>query len=147
MVVRSRCDGMRVTLLSKALVVGAYQRKAELLAEHPGLHLTVLVPTHWGRQQLERAHTCGYALSPIPICLSGHFHTHFYPSLTAALRRSQPDVLHVDEEPVQPRHLACRAASRAPATEAQNRMLLLAEPQPTLSTAVQLDGAGRAAPN
>lgn len=90
---------MRVTLLSKALVVGAYQRKAELLAEHPGLHLTVLVPTHWGRQQLERAHTCGYALSPIPICLSGHFHTHFYPSLTAALRRSQPDVLHVDEEP------------------------------------------------
>jgi glycosyltransferase involved in cell wall biosynthesis len=90
---------MRVTLLSKALVVGAYQRKCELIAAHPDVDLTVLVPPAWDSQALERAHTTGYDLRVIPIRFSGNFHLHHYPTLAAELKRAQPDVFHVDEEP------------------------------------------------
>lgn len=90
---------MRVTLLSKALVVGAYQRKCELIAAHPEVELTVLVPPAWGAQRLERAYARGYDLREIPIRANGNFHLHYYPTLAAELARSRPDVLHIDEEP------------------------------------------------
>lgn len=90
-------------MLSKALVVGAYQKKAEELARLPDLRLTVLVPAFWQeagcRQHLERVYVSNYELRVIPIALNGHFHIHFYPGLTALLRRLHPDIVHVDEEP------------------------------------------------
>jgi glycosyltransferase involved in cell wall biosynthesis len=90
---------MRVTLLSKALVVGAYQRKCELIAAHNDIELTVLAPPAWGAQKLERAHVQGYDLREIPIRLNGNFHLHHYPTLAHELKRSRPDVFHIDEEP------------------------------------------------
>ncbi len=90
---------MRVTLISKALVIGAYQRKCECIAEQPGVTLTALVPPAWGKQRLEHAHTRGYALQTIAIRFNGNFHLHYYPTLPQALARSKPDVVHVDEEP------------------------------------------------
>lgn len=90
---------MRVALLSKALVVGAYQRKCELIAAHSDIALTVLVPPAWCNQPLERTHANGYALQVIPIRFNGNFHLHYYPTLRQALARSQPDVVHIDEEP------------------------------------------------
>lgn len=93
---------MRVVMLSKACIVGAYQRKLEEIAAL-GVELTVLVPPSWresGRETvLERAHTSGYALEVLPIALNGHFHLHFYPGLGRALRRLRPDICHIDEEP------------------------------------------------
>jgi glycosyltransferase involved in cell wall biosynthesis len=90
---------MRVTLLSKALVVGAYQRKCELLAAHPDIELTVLVPPAWGNQPLERAHMDGYDLRVLPIRFNGNFHLHHYPTLRHELACAKPDIFHVDEEP------------------------------------------------
>jgi glycosyltransferase involved in cell wall biosynthesis len=90
---------LRVSLLSKALVVGTYQRKCELIAAHDDVDLTVLLPPTWAGQRLEQAHTCGYALRVIPIRLDGHFHLHHYPTLAQELRRAAPQILHVDEEP------------------------------------------------
>ncbi|MCL6510841.1 MAG: glycosyltransferase family 4 protein [Anaerolineae bacterium] len=90
---------MRVTLLSKALVVGAYQRKCELIAAHPDVALIALVPPAWSNQRLEHAHTKGYELRDIPLRFGGHFHLHHYPTLAQELKRTQPNVLHVDEEP------------------------------------------------
>lgn len=90
---------MRVTLLSKALVVGAYQRKCEWIAAHDDIELTVLVPPAWANQPLERVHTQGYDLREIPIRLNGNFHLHHYPTLAKELKRSRPDVFHIDEEP------------------------------------------------
>lgn len=53
---------MRVLMVSKALVIGAYQRKAEEIARR-GVELMVLVPPSWrdrrGCQELERVHTAG----------------------------------------------------------------------------------------
>jgi glycosyltransferase involved in cell wall biosynthesis len=104
---------MRVTLISKALVVGAYQRKCELIAAHPDIALTVLVPPTWGNQPLERAHTNGYALRVIPIRFNGNFHLHYYPTLPEVLAQTQPDVVHIDEEPYNlATWLAVRAARR-----------------------------------
>ncbi len=93
---------MRVAMLSKALVVGAYQKKAEELARLPGVELTVIVPPFWKEGRiinLERNHVSGYDLAVTPMALNGHFHLHFYPALGALLDRIRPDVFHVDEEP------------------------------------------------
>lgn len=90
-------------MLSKACIVGAYQRKLEEMAALPGVDLTVLVPPSWkegGRETvLERAHTAGYRLEVLPLAFNGHFHLHFYPTLGRRLRQLAPEVCHIDEEP------------------------------------------------
>lgn len=93
---------MRVLMVSKALVVGAYQRKAEEIARL-GIDLTVLIPPKWhdrrGQQHAERQHTEGYQLQIVPVRFNGSFHWHYYPTLSHVLDAVQPDILHMDEEP------------------------------------------------
>ena len=93
---------MRVILLSKACVVGAYQRKLEEIAAL-GVELTAAVPPEWrderGVLRLERAHLQGYELAVEPIALNGNFHLHFYPRLGRLMARVRPDIVHIDEEP------------------------------------------------
>lgn len=93
---------MKVVILSKALVAGAYQRKLEEIARL-GVELTALVPPAWreprvGMLRLERRYTEGYRLESLPIALNGRHHLHFYPTLGRVLRRLRPQVLHIDEE-------------------------------------------------
>ena len=94
---------MKILMVSKASVVGAYQRKLEKIAAHSDVELTVAVPAAWrderGRLPLERAHTRGYQLVVEPIALNGSFHLHFYPRLARRIRTLQPDIVHLDEEP------------------------------------------------
>jgi len=94
---------MKILILSKACVVGAYQKKLEEIARHDDVELTVVVPPKWqderGALQLERVHTTGYDLRIEPIALNGHFHLHYYPTLRRVMREVQPDVVHIDEEP------------------------------------------------
>jgi glycosyltransferase involved in cell wall biosynthesis len=94
---------MRVVMVSKALVVGAYRRKLEELARLPGIELSAIVPPGWRSRYdsapLERDHTTGYQLLVEPIVFNGRHHLHFYPTLARLLRRLRPEVLHMDEEP------------------------------------------------
>ena len=94
---------MRVLMISKACVVGAYQRKLEEIGRHATVDLTVLVPPTWreGNQRipLERQHTQDYRLIVTPMVLNGRFHLHFYPELGRHIRRIRPDIIHMDEEP------------------------------------------------
>jgi len=94
---------MRVLTISKACVVGAYQRKIEELARLEGIEIALIVPPYWlekGRKiALERLHTSGYELLVLPIALNGHFHLHFYPGLRKEIERFKPDIMHIDEEP------------------------------------------------
>lgn len=97
-------DGpMRVLMISKACVVGIYQRKLELMAAQPGIDLTLVVPPVWrdpsGELPLERAYTSGYAMRVEPMRFNGNYHLHYTPSLPRLLRTLQPDVVHIDEEP------------------------------------------------
>ena len=93
----------RVLMLSKALVVGAYQRKAELIAAEPDIELTVAVPPLWRDgdlvRRLERVHLEGYRLIETPIARPGDFHLHFYPRFGGVLDAVRPDLVHIDEEP------------------------------------------------
>ncbi|NBD34527.1 MAG: glycosyltransferase, partial [Chloroflexi bacterium] len=95
---------MRVLMLSKACIVGAYQRKLEEMAVlAPEMSLTVVVPPFWqderGKLPLEKAHTEGYDLRVIPMLFNGSFHLHLYPTLGRVMREVQPDIVHIDEEP------------------------------------------------
>jgi len=94
---------MRVLMISKACVVGTYQRKLEEIARFPDVDLMVVVPASWREQtrlvQLERAHTDGYDLVVEPVAFNGSFHFHFYPHLGRRMRAFRPDVVHIDEEP------------------------------------------------
>jgi glycosyltransferase involved in cell wall biosynthesis len=94
---------MRVLMVSKACLVGAYQRKLEEIARFPDIDLMVAVPPSWRGESrvlyLERAHTEGYELVVEPIRFSGSFHLHVYPHLGHRMRSFAPDVVHMDEEP------------------------------------------------
>lgn len=93
---------MRVLMLSKACIVGIYQRKLEYIAQQ-GVDLLVLVPPSWqderGEQLLERVYTEGYRLQDTPIVFNGNFHLHFYPQLMDYIAEFEPDIIHIDEEP------------------------------------------------
>lgn len=94
---------MKILMLSKALVVGTYQRKAEELAALPDVDLTVAVPPVWqepgvGPLPLERRYMAGYRMAVLPMWLNGHFHLHFYPGLRRLVELIQPDIFHIDEE-------------------------------------------------
>ncbi|NWF69356.1 MAG: glycosyltransferase family 4 protein [Chloroflexi bacterium] len=93
---------MRVLMLSKACIVGIYQRKLEEIARR-GVELLALVPSSWrderGETPLERVYTDGYALQVLPIYRNGDFHLHFYGQLGAFMRGFRPDIVHIDEEP------------------------------------------------
>lgn len=94
---------MRVLLISKACLVGAYQRKLEEIAAHPDVELTVAVPPEWrderGVLTLERSYTHGYNLVVTPIAFNGNFHLHFYPQLSKLFQSVKPHIAHIDEEP------------------------------------------------
>ena len=109
---------MRVLMVSKACIVGIYQRKLEEIAGHENVQLQVVVPPYWrderGVTRLERMHVRGYELAVEPMALNGSFHTHFYPFLGRRIRDFQPDIVHIDEEPYNlATFLALRQARRA----------------------------------
>lgn len=94
---------MKVLMVSKALVVGAYQRKIEEIARCPGIEVVLVVPPSWRdpsyERPLERAHTDGYRLVVSPVAFNGHFHLFFFPRLGRLLDEHRPDIVHIDEEP------------------------------------------------
>jgi glycosyltransferase involved in cell wall biosynthesis len=98
-----RDSNLRVLMISKACIVGAYQKKLEELARFPDVELTVVVPPYWrderGVTRLEREHTQGYELVVERMALNGYFHLHFYPGLAKHFRGIKPHIVHIDEEP------------------------------------------------
>ncbi len=95
---------LRVLMISKACIVGTYQRKLEEMASlAPDMQLTVAVPPYWkekrGLAKLEKAYLAGYQLEVLPMALNGQFHLHFYPTLGRRINELKPDIVHIDEEP------------------------------------------------
>ncbi|MBN1993425.1 MAG: glycosyltransferase family 4 protein [Anaerolineae bacterium] len=94
---------MKILMLSKACIVGAYQKKLEEMAALDDVDLTVVVPPSWddprGGVRLEKVHTQGYEMIVSPMVFNGNYHFHFYPKLRQIVRRIRPDVFHIDEEP------------------------------------------------
>jgi glycosyltransferase involved in cell wall biosynthesis len=88
---------MRVLMISKALMVGAYHRKLEELAGL-GIDLHVVIPDRWGTQSPEVTEGKGYVLRRVVAVFSGKNHFHFYPGLGKIVRLTKPDLVHIDEE-------------------------------------------------
>jgi glycosyltransferase involved in cell wall biosynthesis len=90
-------------MVSKACLVGIYQRKLEEMAAQDEVELTVAVPAEWrdpaSNVTLERVYTSGYELLVEPMAFNGNFHLHFYPRLGRLIRAIRPDIVHMDEEP------------------------------------------------
>ena len=90
-------------MISKALVVGAYQQKLAEIARHPDVELTAVVPPSWREgafeRRLERGESDGFNLVVSPIAANGNFHLFFFPRLGAILDDIRPDLVHIDEEP------------------------------------------------
>ena len=109
-------------MVSKACIVGAYQKKLEELARFPGVELTVVVPPYWrderGVMRLEREHTQRYELVVERMALNGHFHLHFYPGLAKHFRRIKPHIVHIDEEPYNVATLQAMRLAKAHAAKA-----------------------------
>jgi len=94
---------MKILMLSKACIVGAYQKKLEEMAALDGVDLTVVVPPAWydahNPTRLEKIHTQGYRMIVTNMAFNGNYHLHFYPKLGKLVRQIRPDVFHIDEEP------------------------------------------------
>jgi glycosyltransferase involved in cell wall biosynthesis len=94
---------MKVLMLSKACIVGTYQKKLEEMAAIDQIELTVVVPPSWddprGPTRLEKVHTTGYEMIVTSIAFNGNYHLHFYPKLRRIVRDIRPDIFHIDEEP------------------------------------------------
>lgn len=90
-------------MISKACVVGAYQRKLEELAAQESMELLVVVPPYWQEEvrqiTLEPLHTRGYRLEVEPIRFNGKFHFFYFPGLGRRIQDFHPDLVHIDEEP------------------------------------------------
>ncbi|GAB4529340.1 MAG: glycosyltransferase family 4 protein [Anaerolineae bacterium] len=93
---------LRVLMISKACIVGIYQRKLEYIARED-INLNVIVPPYWrdsrGVMPLERVYTQGYRLESLPVRLNGNYHLHYYVGLRRRIRGFRPDIIHIDEEP------------------------------------------------
>jgi glycosyltransferase involved in cell wall biosynthesis len=96
-------------MVSKALVVGAAQSKLEAIAAHPDVELTAVIPATWDGKPYEPGYTRGYRTIVQPIRFDGNFHLFYLPTLGRVLRTIRPDVVHIDEEPI---NLATALATR-----------------------------------
>ncbi|AUW95069.1 hypothetical protein BXT84_14830 [Sulfobacillus thermotolerans] len=92
---------MRVLMISKACVSASYRTKLEYLNQLDNqVEVGLVVPPAWGSLTFEpRPQDHSYPLFIAPIRLNGRNHFHYYPELLSIIRRFQPDLLHIDEEP------------------------------------------------
>lgn len=93
---------MRVLMVSKALVVASYRSKLTELGRL-GAEVIAVAPPAWieeGRAiPFEAGNTDAFEIIQAPMAWNGHYHLHYYPSLSRIVKQTQPDILHVDEEP------------------------------------------------
>ena len=88
---------MKILMISKGLVVGAYHGKLRELSKL-GVELTVVVPPRWGRQELEKVEPDEYELLVRGCRFSGSHHFHYYPAISSVVGRDAWDLIHIDEE-------------------------------------------------
>lgn len=94
---------MKVMVVWKGLVVGAYQQKLQELARQKDVEVVGVAPPSWDEPgspvQFEGLYLDGYQMVVSRIAFNGHFHVFFFPDLGRLLDEHKPDLLHVEEEP------------------------------------------------
>ena len=94
---------MKVMVVWKGLVVGAYQRKLQELARQRDIEIVGVTPASWKEPgspiEFESLYLDGYQMVISPMAFNGHFHFFFFPGLGRLLDEHRPDLLHIEEEP------------------------------------------------
>jgi len=88
-------ESMKVLMVAKSYVVGAYHGKLREIARL-GVNLTIVVPPRWGSQQLEIREAEEYRMRVLPCVLSGWNHFYFYRSRVGPI---DADLVYLEEEP------------------------------------------------
>lgn len=88
---------MRVLYVSKALTVAVYRDKVRELAGRADV--TAVMPERWDGRQPEPSPVGVPEPERVPVRFPGHNHLHWYPDAARWLGASDPDLVHVDEEP------------------------------------------------
>ena len=121
---------MKILMISKACLVGAYQTKLEEIAGHEGVALSVIVPPVWydssAPLELERSHTNGYQLLVDPIRFNGQYHMYHFPNLKERMAAIQQrlELEHCEMQPGidrQPLHDQSGPNDEIPARPANTR--------------------------
>ncbi len=95
--VGSRCPS-RVSVVSFATTAASTAGQAEWLAKR--CSITVLQPAHWPWYAAEQPTEVTRAqIIRVPVWFPGHHHFHVYRGLGPPLRRTYPELLHIDQEP------------------------------------------------
>ena len=95
---------MKVLIISKNLVAGAYHAKLRELSKL-GVELTVAASPCWGDQRIEDVEADGYELLLARTRFSGAIlggranHIFYYPGVSRIIEREKWDLVHIDEEP------------------------------------------------
>lgn len=95
---------MKVLMISKALVVGAYHGKVREISKQ-GVELTVVVPPRWESQRIESVKPDGYELLVARPRFAGPslgrhaYHVYYFPGISRVIGREKWDIVHIDEEP------------------------------------------------
>ena len=88
---------MKVLMLSKALVSGAYHKKLQLLVRS-GIEMELIIPERWGNLTAEITSSSDYKIHILPCYFNGKNHFHFYRGIGKILKAFKPDIFHIDEE-------------------------------------------------
>lgn len=88
---------MNVLYVSKALVAAAYRDKIRELGRE--VRITAIIPDRWGRDVIERSDVGVPEPIRVPVRFPGRNHFHVYPGAREWLAVTQPDLVHIDEEP------------------------------------------------
>jgi glycosyltransferase involved in cell wall biosynthesis len=92
-----KTQSLRILMISKALIVGAYHKKLEELSGL-GADLHVIIPRRWGDRKPEISEGRGYSIESLPAVFHGKNHFHFYRHLHRTVQRIRPAIIHIDEE-------------------------------------------------
>lgn len=94
---------MKIVFISHACVSQAHQEKLEELARHSDIELFLIVPHWWeegtSRFRLIKRDNLNFTLIPLPTLFTGRQFIHFYLNLALYLKRIDPDIIHLEEEP------------------------------------------------
>ena len=96
---------MKIFCVSHSSVIPTYRAKWRLLCRRKDVEMTLLLPKSWpeaGQRVFpspQPPEVEGFRILTAPLVFEGRVKRHFYPFFFNQVRKVQPDIIHVEEEP------------------------------------------------
>lgn len=94
---------MKIFFISHACISQSYQEKLEKLAGYDDVKL-FLITSYWWEEESRKITAAvknnrNFTVIPMRAVFTGRQFIHFYPDLAALLKKIDPDIIHIEEEP------------------------------------------------